>query len=149
MSFDLNLDELEKEFKRTDNPVLVWIAIRSRNWNDTPLPSWIDDYLQDVGTKIVSSIYDISDDREAEVVGKALGFGGTKKGGNGKLTAAYKLERDRALYNEVLSALNEGGGTNLTSACHYVAAITGQSSSTVRRAYLDFLAHQDGASQAD
>ena len=120
MNADLEMDELKREFERTNNPVFVWYAIMNMNWSDTLMPEWIDTYLHSVATNMVRLFYTASNDREADLVGKALGFGGEKKGDKSKFAEARKFDRDLMLYNRVVCELENESGTNLSSACAYV-----------------------------
>jgi hypothetical protein len=142
MNADLDMDELKKQFERTKNPVFVWYAIMDQSWCDAPLPEWIDTYLQSVAKNMVSLYYTERLEREAELVGKALGFGGEKKGDNGKFSEAQKFDRDLMLYNQVVWAMTETPGKkrlNLSGAFDLVAEIFPDvKAATVRRAYLDF-----------
>jgi hypothetical protein len=126
--------ELKREFEATKNPVLVWRALILNGGLNTNFPQWIVEYLHAAAQDIICN--NDADDREAEAVGKALGFGAAKKGEKGMFAAVEKLERYRALHREVVGALNKGNGTNLSSACAFVAATTDISFATVRRAYL-------------
>jgi len=127
------IEELKREFEATKNPVLAWRALILNGGLDTPFPEWIVEYLYAAAEDIINNN---DDDREAEAVGKALGFGGAKKGKKGMFAAAATLERYRGLHMEVVAQLNKGNGTNLSSACAFVAATTDISFATVRRAYL-------------
>ncbi len=83
------LDKLRIEFERTPNPMLPWSAIIWARSRGLDIPNWIIDHLYDKAV-VLSKI--IADDvgKEAEEVGRALGFGAESKG---KTTAGAELRQ--------------------------------------------------------
>lgn len=133
-----DLDELKRDFERTNNPVYAWSALVRSTTQGVQMPEWIMRYLHSAGWDIVKMLDGTEDAREAELVGRALGFGGGKKGDKGKFAEGRKLEKYHALYREVVHELHKGNGTNPSSAFAYVASQCGKDISTVRRAYEHF-----------
>jgi hypothetical protein len=83
------LDKLRIEFERTPNPMLPWSALRWARDGGLDIPRWIIDHLYDKAV-VLSKI--IADDvgKEAEEVGRALGFGAA---GKGAATAGAELRQ--------------------------------------------------------
>jgi hypothetical protein len=97
----LILQALEQDYTRERNPVLAWDAFSTCRHYGFQLPPWLLDYLAESADRIL----EISDavasgrpvNREAEAVGKALGFGLTGRGAGKLFKTAGILRRDREL----------------------------------------------------
>lgn len=137
--------ELEADFGRDGNPVHAWGALAVARRYGIDLPEWVKDYLADVADRILEIRTEVADGkplrREAERVGKVLGFGKDRPGGGGRFKRSTILERDRTVYFEVIDWLEEEKARHpdqrakLTSAYREVAMAIGVDSSTVQRAY--------------
>jgi hypothetical protein len=89
------LAELRLTFDRTQNPVFVWQALRLATGLGINIPYWVLDYLA-AAAGALASLYAKAKakkalGREAELVGKALGFGTRGRGRTGMFEAAARL----------------------------------------------------------
>ena len=108
---ECNLRELEAEFARDGNPVhayeATWIA-RRYGLEAT----WAEDFVDDAIDQMLEILHEVADGkptgREAERVGKALGFGRDGPGQRGWFRHATNRKRDRAIYFEVCDKLQDG-----------------------------------------
>ena len=107
---------LQENFERTRNPVFAWKAILLWLGEGEPLPQWLNDYLHGAAENFVMSIQMDYEEREAELVAKAFGFGGEKKGKKGKIAASHRLQWHRFLRDEVEGVLRKG--TNVSRHAH-------------------------------
>lgn len=130
--------ELEADFGRDGNPVHAWEALTvARRYGIDP-PVWVDDFLTDAADRILEIREEVAGGRpvkrEAERVGKALGFGNDGPGQGGWFKHATMLERDRTIYFEVNDKLRTG--IKLDFAYDEVAKASSMSRSTIVRAFL-------------
>jgi hypothetical protein len=99
------LCDLEAHFARDHNPVHAWEAFKFAHRYGIKRPDWVEAYLADVADLILKIRDEPADGepvgREAERVGKALGFV-HGPGETGWFELATNLRRDRAAYVEVL-----------------------------------------------
>jgi hypothetical protein len=138
-SAEWELRELEAHFARDRNPVHVWEALKFTHRHGIKRPDWVENYLADAADRILK-IRDESAGckpvgREAERVGKALGFV-HGPGETGCFELATNLKRDRVAYATVVRKLE----ARIKSEFAYeeVATLMNTSSSTVGRAYRRF-----------
>ena len=98
--------ELAIDFERDGNPVDAWQAFAVANRYRIDPPEWVEDFLTDVANRISEIRDEVAGGRpvkrEAERVGKALGFGKDGPGHSGWFKHATMLERDRTIYFEIL-----------------------------------------------
>jgi hypothetical protein len=132
------LRKLEVDYGRDRNPIHPWEAFATARRAGIDLPDWLLAYFDEGADRILNIRNEVARGtcvkREAERVGKALAFGADGRGrGKGRLSRAAQLERDRALYLEVVIKLN--AGTKLYLAWYAVAQARRISPPTVRRAY--------------
>jgi len=132
------LQSLKTDYDRDANPVHAWEAVASASRVGIAPPDW----AFRVAVAAADSIVEIRDNaaagtpvnREAECVGKALGFGADSPGrSKGPLMQAALQKRDRSIQSKV--DRERSAGTKLDFAYLKVAETMGISSSTVRRAY--------------
>ena len=103
------LNDLEDDFRREGNPVHAWEALKLvRSYGLRP-PLWVRDYLAR-GADGIMGIRDAvssgqSAGREADRVGKALGFATDGTGRGGRFSHAVTLERNRRIYRKVKEKL--------------------------------------------
>jgi hypothetical protein len=132
------LRELEDDFGRDGNPVHAWEAFAVARRYGIDRPEWVEDFLTDVADRILEIRDEVADGkptkREAQRVGKALGFGKDGPGQGGWFKHATMLERDRTIYFEVGDKVQAGG--KLDFAYDDVAKAWKVSRSTIVRAYL-------------
>jgi hypothetical protein len=130
------LSELETDFGRDGNPVHAWEAIALILPYGIELPDWLLAYLFDAASEIGQIRCEVAEgksiNREAERVGKALGYG-EGQGRGGWFKRATMLERDRFAYFAVTERLESG--MKLDFAYDEVKNEVGVSRSTVARAY--------------
>jgi hypothetical protein len=135
--------DLEQDFEFDGNPVHVWEAINIANSAGVELPNWAAEQLGEIAERVCEiGDRDSSTSRstEAELVGKAAGFG-KGRGATGQFAAAKQLQRDREIYFAVEEWLAKeklrrpDGGAKLTSAYSAVAVQYDVTPSTVQRAY--------------
>ena len=93
------LAELRLTFDSSRNPVFAWQALRLATGLGINAPYWVLDYLA-AAADALASIYARAKTkkalaREADLVGKALGFGTQGRGKTGMFEAAAKLVRQR------------------------------------------------------
>lgn len=135
---ELELIELEEDFKREGNPVFIWQAIAIARRYGIELPEWVLEYLAASADSLLDIREEVADGKragkEAERVGKVLGFGTDGPGQGGWFKHATILERDRNVFFEIGDRL--GAGMKLDFAYDEVARALGTSRSTVVRAYL-------------
>jgi hypothetical protein len=129
------LDKLRIEFERTPNPMLPWSALRWARDGGLDVPGWIIDHLYDKAV-VLSKI--IVDDvgKEAEEVGKALGFGA---GGKGATTAGAELRqhwRDWETAVRIADLMMQGVAKE--SAVEEAAKTLSVSPATAYRAHKDY-----------
>jgi hypothetical protein len=108
-------------------------------------PEWVEDFLAGTADLILEIRDEVAEgkpiNREAERVGKALGFGKDGPGQGGWFKHATLLERDRAVYFAMLDWLDEERARHpdrrpkLTVGYWEVATAIGVDASTVQRAY--------------
>jgi hypothetical protein len=132
------LRKLEADYACDRNPIHPWEAFAIARGAGIDLPDWLLAYFDEGADRILKIRNEVARGtcvkREAERVGKALAFGADGRGrGKGRLSRAAQLERDRALYLEVVIMLN--AGTKLYLAWYAVAQARHISPPTVRRAY--------------
>jgi hypothetical protein len=99
------LSELQAYYKRDGNPVFVWQAVNAARGYSVEWPDWVYDYLLDAADRIMEIKQEVAERqparREAERVGKALGFGVEGPGQGGRFKQASMLDRDRDIYFRV------------------------------------------------
>jgi hypothetical protein len=124
------LDQLRKHFKRDKNPVFAWVGIGLCFELNLDFPEWILAYLKSSAAALLRDNKSTSA-READRMGRALGFGRTK-GQTGSHEAAYKALSDEILHKAVRTQL--AAGEKNWRAYEIVAKEYGFSDSTVMRA---------------
>ena len=132
------LQELEADFARDGNPVHAWGAFVIARTYENDTPEWVLNFVYDVARGILDICGEVSQGkpaiREAERVGKVLGFGTDGRGRGGWFKRATMLHRDRTIYFKVGSKLKAGMKRNF--AYDDVAKTLNVSRSTIVRAYL-------------
>jgi hypothetical protein len=133
------LRELEAYYGRDANPVHALKAFAIACHAGIALPDWLLAYLVESADRFLKVCDEAADgatvEREAELVGKAFGFGAGGPGrGKGWVRQAALLRRDRAIYFDVAREVD--AGTKPYIAYFSVAQDRRISPSTVSRAYL-------------
>jgi hypothetical protein len=138
------LDRLRKHFERDKNPAFAWMGIAHCFELNSDFPDWVLTYLKSSTAAVLradgldknkNTSEDKTFEREAERIGKALGFG-RSEGETGSFEDAYKALTDEMLHEAVLTQL--AAGEKEYRAYDIVAKERGFSKSTVRRAFLRF-----------
>jgi hypothetical protein len=140
------LRQLEADFGRDGNPVHAWEARSVARRYGIDSPDWVEDLIDDTADRIMDIRDEVADgkpiEREAERVGKALGFGKDGPGQGGWFKHATMLERDRTIYFAMIDWLEEEQARHpdrrpkLTAAYREVAMVIGVDASTIQRAYV-------------
>jgi hypothetical protein len=139
------LAQLEADFRRDGNPVHVLQAVAIAGIDDTAFPDWVREFLVDSAERILelreAVVRGKRVDREADSVGKALGFGTGGPGSGGWFKRSTMLARDREIHSRVRQWIERARGQypdrepKLTSAYYEVAGELHVDPSTVQRAY--------------
>jgi hypothetical protein len=131
--------ELEAEIGRDPNPLHAWDAAAVARQFGLERPGWVDDLLIEDNLDHIQELREESRagkpiPREAEAVGKALGFGVKGPGRGGWFSRANLGDRDRRVYIEVSRALETE--KKLDFAYDVAATKLKASRSAIVRAYL-------------
>jgi hypothetical protein len=135
------LDKLRIEFERTPNPMLPWSTIIWARQRGLDIPEWIVDHLYDKAV-VLSKI--IADDvgKEAEEVGRALGFGAAGKGSTtagAELRQSWRnLETAVRIDDLMMQTESQGKVAKENAAVAEAAEALSVSSATAYRAHNDF-----------
>jgi hypothetical protein len=139
------LAQLEADFSRTKNPVFAWEALAVARRYGVEVPDWVWDVVESAAAGITELREEVENGtplgKEAEVVGRALGFGKKGRGGTGWFAEATQLSRDREVYFAVTDWLEAerirqpSRKLKLTSAYSEVAKQLNSNPSTVGQAY--------------
>ncbi len=131
------LRALESDFRREGNPVHPWEALTVARSYGISLPAWVQDFLAAAADRVMGIREEVAKHkavkREAERVGKALGFGIGGPGQGGWFKHATILQRDRDIYLKVNE--KRAAETKLDFAYDEVAKSLGMTRSMVVRGY--------------
>jgi hypothetical protein len=131
------LRQLEIDFGRYGNPVYAYEAFAIALRSGMDMPDWVQRHMLQVAECILGIRDAIAggrpSKREAERVGKVLGFGKDGPGQGGWFKQAAMLQRDRTIFVEVEKRLE--AGMKLDFAYDEVAKMLGVSRSTIVRSY--------------
>jgi hypothetical protein len=134
--------ECEAHFMRTQNPFWAWNALNLANIARLEVPRWIVNYLGCAASRICQTKDRIKRrqfmQREAESVGRALGFGKKGRGQGAQIMRMERLKREWRIFIEVHAVLRSEN-TNWDGAYDAVGEKLGCSKSTVQRAYDNFV----------
>jgi hypothetical protein len=140
------LREMELDHAREGNPIYAWQAYTVARTYGLAVPTWVEALIDDTAENILEIGNQVAGGnalrREAECVGRALGFGNSGPGRAGWFSQAILLKRDRTMYREVelkLEAVrtrHPERRPKLTSAYQEVANEMRVDRSTVQRAYV-------------
>jgi hypothetical protein len=137
---DLISEHKRAMFEQTGDPLAPWQMITWAAVNDYSLPEWVIQYFRGAARKLNDVVMQAaktgSVKREAEAVGKALGFG-HKAAGQTTLTKEAAL-RDRDLKIAVLVAKQIENNVKPDAAIFDVAKSLGIKESKVARAFKNF-----------
>jgi hypothetical protein len=128
-------------FEQTLDPLAPWRVITWAAVNDFPLPVWVIQHLCAIAQKINDVVKQSANagsvKREAEAVGKALGFGSNRAG---ETTATKKAAlRDRDLNSAIhIIAKLGGNGGNKDAAIFAVSRSLGVKEAMANRAFKRF-----------
>jgi hypothetical protein len=104
------LAELSLVFERDRNPMHAWEAYQLARINKHDLPEWVLQYLDRAAEALIELRDGAADgnppEREAETVGKAIGFG-KRRGETGYLTGAAMLLRDLQMHFDVKDQIEQ------------------------------------------
>lgn len=132
------LAELAVDFEREGNPVHAWEAVAVAARSGIERPDWVENFIDEQAARIMEIREQVSEGhpvgREADRVGKALGFAIDGPGQGGRFKQATMLQRDRTIYFEIRDKLDSD--VKLDAAYSEVATAFGVSRSLVVRAYL-------------
>jgi hypothetical protein len=136
------IKSLRADFARERNPVHAWEAIAISFRERFPFAAWLREFLGETATSIVDILDEVAAGapagKEAERVGKVLGFGVRGPGRGGWFEQASVLRRDRGLVSDIeewmSSEARPGRRPKLTNAYDAIAAKHGVGVSTVRGA---------------
>jgi hypothetical protein len=137
--------QLQADFLRTENPVLAWEAfVIARNCG-MEIPDWVWEVVEAAADGITDLREEVERGaplgKEAEAVGRALGFGKKRPGETGWFAEASQSGRDREMYFAVMEWLESerikrpSRKPKVTRAYAEVAEKHNSSSSTVGEAY--------------
>lgn len=109
---EAGLSKLESDFERDHNPVFAWEAIAMAKNSGIDIPNWVANYLADAANEIVSIHEEVAGgspaSKEADRVGRVLGFGAEGKGATGQFKRAAMLEFDRNVFSKVNDLIGKG-----------------------------------------
>ena len=127
-------------FEQTFDPLAPWRAITWAAANDFPLPGWVIQHLCAVAQKINDVVKQSANagsvKREAEAVGKALGFGSNRPGETSATKKAALRDRDFNIAMRVAEQIENG--VNPDAAIFDVAKNLGITESMAIRAFDKF-----------
>jgi hypothetical protein len=138
-ALNAKIEAFRNDYERDQNPVHVWRALfLVMNFSlEKAVPNWIAEYLRSSTDAVIKIYQKVKEgekiEREAENIGKALGFGPSGKGSTSHFEDAFILDRDKDLYARVQNKL--AAGDKLYLAYEMVAKDTAWSPSVIRRAY--------------
>lgn len=141
---------LKDVYNKEKSPLCAWHAIERCRKHNLPFPKLIVEYLGEcainIGDLVRKSAASGSPNalREAEAVGKALGFGRGKQGRGNVFSKQVKDVRDFHIFYEVLKSV---GVTPLGTACEGVGRKWGMSAKAVEKAYRGTLRKQQRLGQ--
>ncbi|TGP50410.1 hypothetical protein EN873_24905 [bacterium M00.F.Ca.ET.230.01.1.1] len=138
----LAVDRMGESFEDDSNPILPWQALRVAVDGSIDIPQWVILYFHNRAKHLNDLLArgDRRGRREAESVGKILGFGAMGKGGTSIARQTLNSDRDVIMAVHVLAETAICGSR--TKAFGTVAERFGVSEDTVERA---FYAHQGKA----
>lgn len=120
-----------KRYRRTKNPVHLWLAYKVARKLNAPLPPWLLDYFDECAARLT----DGDGTRSPKAIAAALGLE-TKGGGPSALSRAKtELKHSRIVTDvawRVEAAVAKGGNVLLEPIWAEVAALRGVSTETVR-----------------
>ncbi|HEV2596246.1 MAG TPA: hypothetical protein VGU01_13710 [Sphingomicrobium sp.] len=161
------LQGLESAYREGDNPVTVFFALDFVAKHHLTIPPWVADYVsasaQNIhtvaqrnqkGKRARSARKDrgAMKGNETEEIGRALGFGPSRRGGTAAAKEAQEIQRNLflALHVALQMGLDEEKGR--PSKLDGIAAMVGErqrcSVSTVKRAYAAYRDHAEAALRA-
>ncbi len=132
--YRISMRRMGEKYEETGNPVLPWIAVREAARVARPIPEWAMDYLVICGERINKLTNENHRGRrEAEEVGKALGFGGRGQGRTSVFQETALDDRDLRIAVHVAGEMDTGKTAENSIAT--VAERFSLSVDTVERAY--------------
>ncbi|BCH01804.1 hypothetical protein MesoLj131b_38030 [Mesorhizobium sp. 131-2-5] len=131
----LAVNRMAETFEDDPNPIIPWQALRVAVDGSIDVPNWVIMYFHTRGKRLNDLLArgEHRGKREAEAVGKILGFGAMGKGGTSVARQTLNKDRDLILAVHVLGETALIGSR--TSAILAVAERFGVSSDTVERAF--------------
>ena len=106
------LERMRQDFEATKGPLTPWSALNLAVDAGRPLPQWIIRHLRGVSKRIHESASQSMDKklgREAEVMGRALGFGQGKAGATPAARESARMHRDFQVALRVVVQMMELG----------------------------------------
>jgi hypothetical protein len=135
------LDKLRTEFERTPNPMLPWSALRWARDGGLDIPGWIIDHLYDKAV-VLTEIVAEDGGKEAQEVGRALGFGAERKGETAAGAELRQHWRDFKIAVYIADLMRQDlmrqGVAKETAAITETAKALSVSPATARRAHKDY-----------
>jgi hypothetical protein len=132
------IEDYRADFEQENNPVFAWRAIYFACILGGEFPDWLRKYLSTSAEAIVAIHEDAKEalpvPREAQRVGRAVGFVSGGKGATSHFEKAALLERARKLHSEVVSYIEKGDKTYIAQ--QNVADSTGWPLHVVKWAYV-------------
>jgi hypothetical protein len=127
-------------FEQTLDPLAPWRAITWAAANDFPLPGWVIQHLCAIAQKINDVVKQSANagsvKREAEAVGKALGFGSNRAGETTATKKAALRDRDFNIAMHIVAELEDEA--NQDAAIFAVSQSLGVTETMANRAFKRF-----------
>jgi hypothetical protein len=128
------LDAVGQRFEETGDPMAPWSALQFARSHSIPVPEWVLDYLEGRAGQLDKIAVDGGGGkREAEAIGRALGFGAIGRGQTAAASASATATREFTLALGMAMEVRLGAGKS--KAATIVAAAMNSSASSVERAY--------------
>jgi hypothetical protein len=135
------LDKMRIEFERTPNAMLPWSALRWARGRGIDVPDWIMDYLYDKAV-VLTEIIAEDGGKEAQEVGRALGFGAEGKGETAAGAELRQRWRSFKIAVHIADRMRQDfmkqGVAKETAAIAETAKALSVSLATARRAHADY-----------
>jgi hypothetical protein len=127
----------QREWESDKNPLAVWRALVEALASDAPLPSFVLDYLSDVGWDLLEMAARTRTDKSAMTDAKIVSALGLKRSGRGSLAAReHNRVRNRWIAMEVKRHLNDKH--KLDHTYDHVAKLCRVKRKTVRDAWAEY-----------